>query len=210
MQKIKSLKIALYCIFPLLFNLLFFMLSKGEHPTSSWISYVFIHLAWVLLITTPLLSPQGATSSIFNLSIYGVSFVYFLAELIVGVIIIVQPQAAKGTVTLQGLLLILYVAILIPALLSNEHSAKNTEVIINNSEVIREYCSRISALFNVIPNEEVNRELQRAYNTLHAAPVSNGQWLDSISIELKQLEFEIHRNSPEDALIICKKLQRMT
>ena len=154
MQKTKVLRIALCCIFPILFNLMFFMLSGSQYSASVWITYAFIHLAWVLLIATPLLSPQGATNSIFRLSIYSVSLIYFLAELIMGVIIIfVQPHAVKGTVILQAVLLSFYVAILIPVLLANEHSTDNTEQLQNNAAEIREYCARISALFDVIPDE---------------------------------------------------------
>ena len=48
------IKIILYAIFPFLFNIMFFMLGGAEHPASVWISYVWIHIAYFIMVATPL------------------------------------------------------------------------------------------------------------------------------------------------------------
>ncbi len=210
MQKTKGLRIVLYVIFPILFNILFFMLGGFHHPASVWIAYSFIHLAWLLLIVTPLFTPPGTLKGIFNLSSYSVSLIYFLTELVVGIIIIVsQPQSNKIPLIVQLLFLGLYSAALISVMLANEHSVENTDQIHRGSEDIGELCARVKPLFDILPDDRLSRELQRTYNCLHAAPVSKAQYWNGISIELRQLESDIQGKNLEDAIMTCKRIQKI-
>ena len=208
MQKSKGLKIALYCLFPVVFNLFFFLLSDGGHPASVWIAYAFIHLAWVLLIATPLLAPSGPSKGFLNLSVYSISLIFFLAELLIGLVIIVMhPQTIKATILIQALLLAVYAAILIPVLITNEHSERKMEQRQRGAEDIRELCTQVKALFNVIPDEKLNRELQRTYNALHAAPAAGNLYYDEISAQLRELKSAVYENDRERAVLTCKRIQ---
>ena len=210
MQKSKVLRTALCFLFPVVFNILFFMLAGTDHPISVWIAYAFIHLSWVLLIVTPLLTPTGISRGLFNLSMYSVSLMYFLAELVVGTVIIAsQTEAIKLPIVIQMLLLAFYAVVLISAMLANEHSAEYTEQLQHGSGDISDLCSRVKSLFDIIPDERLSRELQRTYNTIHAAPIAKAQHLISISVELRQLESAIEHNNLEEAISMCKKIQRI-
>ena len=55
MNKKQVLWILLDLVFFIIFNVVFFVAGGTEHKASVWISYAFIHVAYIMLVITPLL-----------------------------------------------------------------------------------------------------------------------------------------------------------
>ena len=64
MKKINVLWTILYLIFLIVFNLIFYMVGGTDHPASVWISYFFIHFAYVMLVCTPFLTKKGRDAAL--------------------------------------------------------------------------------------------------------------------------------------------------
>ena len=88
MKKKSILYILLDLVFLAVFNTVFFTLGGTSHPASVWISYGFIHLAYIMVIATPVLTRNSSSAAVFGFSLYSVSSVYFLAEFVVGLVFI--------------------------------------------------------------------------------------------------------------------------
>lgn len=123
MEKRSVLKISLMLLFLLLFNYLFFFLGGTKHPASVWIAYAFIHLSYGVMVLSPLLNRRN-NASVLSLSASAVCMVWFLVELIVGTIIILAaPAGFKFTLVLQIILLAVFLAVYLTALLANDKSS---------------------------------------------------------------------------------------
>ena len=106
-------KSALLCGFfaiPLiLFNLIFFLVAGTTHPQSVWISYVWIQVAFLLLIVTPWFARQTENGPVFRITLALISGTYCVVELIIGlIVIIIHPAGIKGAILAQAIPFCLY------------------------------------------------------------------------------------------------------
>lgn len=85
MKKINGLMLILKLIFPVFFNLIFFIAFGFRHNSIIWISYAFTHFAYFMLMLTPLMVTKSKNSVLFGFSVYGISFTYFILQLIIGI-----------------------------------------------------------------------------------------------------------------------------
>jgi hypothetical protein len=58
--------------------------------TVIWVSYAYIHFAYALLLITPYLVRKGKADYIYRRSLYGITTTYFLIQLFVGLVLIVN------------------------------------------------------------------------------------------------------------------------
>jgi hypothetical protein len=108
-------------ISPVLFNIVFFLLGGIEHNVSVWLSYGFIHFAYLMLLLTSKLIPDGKNSAVLGNPLYAISTVYFLVEFLIGVIfILLSLNGYKTALLLQLCLAGFYGFVLISNLIANK------------------------------------------------------------------------------------------
>ena len=170
------LGILLELVFLLVFNIVFFVLVGNEYSTVMWISYGFIHFAYVMVLLTPLLIRKSSVSSLFSMTIYGVSLVYFIIELIVGLIfIVVNPETIKGPLCLQIVIAGIYLANLILNLIANEVTADNLHSQDEEVAFIKDISSRIKMLMDTSDDKQVNKSIEKVYDLIHSSPSKSNE-----------------------------------
>ena len=128
MKKTNILWGILNLIFLIVFNFIFFVAGGSEHNASVWISYGFIHFAYLMLLLTPKLIRDGKSKSVFGFSLYSISATYFLIEFVTGIIfILVSPESYKAAFLVQLCITGLYGIILVSNMLSDEYSSSAEE-----------------------------------------------------------------------------------
>ena len=114
------IKAILCSIFLIFFNLLFFILCGTENNSSTWISYGFIHVAYLLLLITPLFNKENKGKAILSMTLYTISLFYFFIELLVGILFIcLEPENAKWTLTVHLIILALFLLVFLSSYLAN-------------------------------------------------------------------------------------------
>ena len=88
MNKKNVLWILLDLVFLVVFNVVFFVASGTQHPASVWISYGFIHFAYIMLLVTPFLIRKSSSAAVFGFSLYSISSTYFFVAFIAGIVFI--------------------------------------------------------------------------------------------------------------------------
>ena len=102
MNKKSVLWILLDLVFLIVFNIVFFVMGGAQHPASVWISYGFIHFAYIMLVVTPFLIRKSSSAAVFGFSLYSISSAYFFAAFIVGVIFIAaHPENYKWSLSFR-------------------------------------------------------------------------------------------------------------
>jgi len=116
-------------LFIIVFNLMFFLLADTvDSKPSVWISYGFIHFAYLLLLATPLLVRKGKVAYIYGRTLYLITVAYFIVELITGVtLILITSEKVKVTIIIQVVLAAVFIGWLLIFLISNEYTAKSIE-----------------------------------------------------------------------------------
>ena len=174
-------------VFLVVFNLLFFLIGGFEHPASVWISYGFIHFAYLMVILTPFITRRSTSSSVFGLSLYSVSAIYFIIELIAGIVfIILRQEKYILSLIIQVIIAGLYIVALVSHLMSNEVSGDR--ILHREVEIafVKDASTRVQSLIGLSSATKVNKALERLYDLIHSSPSKSNE-------SAKQLEGEITR-----------------
>ena len=135
MKKTSVLWLIFKLLFPIVFNVIFFLLVDLEDlPGSVWLSYGAIHLAYIILAFFPFLSGSKRLS-IVGLSLFSATLSYFLVELFVGIIfIIARLEGWKWPFIVQFVILILYLFVAIPGFIAGDYAAEGRELLKQDAE----------------------------------------------------------------------------
>jgi hypothetical protein len=179
-------------LFLALFNAFFFVLGGVVRPGAIWISYGFIHFAYFMLLLTPFLIRQGRSSSIFGFSLYSISGLYFLVELIIGSAFIIQNYLGSKIILLVQLCLAgIYGIILISNLIANEHTANAEEARQTKINFIKDCSTKISLLLNELADISIRKKIEKLYDTLNTSPVKSHNEVSQIETQILKVINEL-------------------
>ena len=206
MNKKTVLWIILDLIFLAIFNTVFFVMTGLQHPASVWISYGFIHFAYLMVIVTPFLIRKSSSSAVFGFSLYSISSTYFLIEFVTGIVfIILKSDSLKVALVVQIVIAGIYGILLISHLIANESTADSVERHEDEVAYIKTAASRVKALVGKATDRKANKEIERAYDLLHSSPTkstSTVRYLESsVMSQISDLEDAVQ--SGETDLIIA-------
>lgn len=171
MNKKSVLWILLDLIFLVVFNTVFFVAGGTDHTASVWISYGFIHFAYLMVLVTPFLIRKSSSAAVFGFSLYSISSTYFLLEFVVGLIFVfMKSESYKASLIVQVIVAGIYAVLLLSHLIANEHTADSVERHEEEVAYIKTASSRIKALIGKANDKKANKEIEKAYDTLHSSP----------------------------------------
>ena len=163
--------IILDLVFLAIFNTVFFIAGGNDHPASVWLSFGFIHFAYLMVIATPLLVRKGSSAAVFGFSICSISSAYFLVELVTGLVFIfMRSESLKIPLVTQVILAGIYAVILLSTLLVNEHTSDAVEKREAEVSYIKTTASRVKLLLGKVSDKKADKAIERAYDMLHSSP----------------------------------------
>ena len=202
MNKKNFLWIILDLIFLVIFNVVFFVISGTEHPASVWISYGFIHLAYIMLLITPKLIRKSSSSSVFGFSLYSISSTYFLVEFIIGVIFIfAKPESYKVSLVVQIITFGIYAAMLISHMIANEYTADNIERHELELQYVKNCSAQLKGIMNQVEDKNIKKKVEKAYDTLHSSPVRSNNTARDYELTVMDLIEVLEQNIERNDLI---------
>ena len=173
-EKKSALRIIMQLIFPIIFNVFFFVIGGLEHNASVWMSYGFIHFAYLMLILTPHLIRKGKNSMIFGFALHSVSAAYFFVALVSGIIFILVAQDSYTAALLVQLSIVgLYGLMIIPHMMANEHTAEADEERQNQLEYVKSAKLQLKRILDRVKEKEVKRKVEKAYDAVNSSPVKS-------------------------------------
>jgi len=196
MKKTNVLWIILDLIFLIIFNALFFVIGGTEHNVSVWMSYGFIHFAYLMLVLTPFLIRKGKSSAVFGYSLYSISAGYFFVQLITGIIfILISAESYKATLLVQLCIAGLYGIFLIINMIANERTADAEEKRQYEISYVKNASAQLKGMLENINDKDAKKKVERVYDTVYSSPVKSHQ-------NLAQMERNILQsiNELEDAI----------
>lgn len=174
MNKKTALWIILDLIFLVVFNTVFFVMTGFQHPASVWISYGFIHFAYLMALVTPFLIHKSSSTAVFGFSLYSISSTYFLIEFITGLIfVILKSDSFKVALVIQIVIAGIYGVLLISHLIANESTAASIERHEDEVVYIKTAATRVKSLVGKAKDKKANKEIERAYDLLHSSPTKS-------------------------------------
>lgn len=189
MKKVNVLWVILDSIFVILFNTFFYVSGNvSEYNSAVWLSYSFIHIAYGMLLITPLITVKNKNLTVLGYPLYAISSVYFLVEFVVGLVFIfIAPESIKIPLLTQLTLLGIYAIILVSMLIANEQSEKNVEIKQKQIAFIKETTSLLKLILGKTNNKESYKIIERVYDLCNSSPVKSHQEITPIENEIMLL-----------------------
>jgi hypothetical protein len=184
MEKKKILWIIMDLVFLVIFNAFFFILGGSEHNASVWLSYGFIHFAYLMVVITPFLV-KGSNVATTGFPLYTISSAYFLLELIAGVVfILVSPDSIKAALLVQLCIAGLYIVILVVNMLANEQTTEAEESRQMEVTYIKNASNVVKGILSAVENREVKRAVEKLADELSSSPTKSHPNLQSLESEI--------------------------
>lgn len=202
-------------VFIIVYNVVFFVSGGFEHNPSVWISYAFIHLAYLMVLITPLLIRNSSSSAVFGFSIYTISTTYFFIEFVTGLVFIfLNLDTAQAAIIVQVILAGLYAVMLISTLLSNEKTADDIERQEQEVAYIKESASRVKNLIETAESKKAKKEIEKVYDLLHSSPTKSNQYAYSIENQIvdkiSKLENSVALNDENSIHSLCSEITSLS
>jgi len=211
MKKTNVLWIILNLIFLVIFNAVFFVVGGIDHKISVWISYGFIHFAYFMLIVTPVLTRKSKSSALFGFSLYSISSIYFLLELVVGVIfILISFDGYKVAMLVQLIIAGIYGITLIANMIANEKTADSEEKRQYEIDYVKKASTQIKGLLGQIQDRDTKKKVEKVYDALYSSPVKShpnvAQMENRILESINELEDVIFTGNNESIISLTNLL----
>ena len=187
MNKKNILWAILNLIFLVIFNVLFFVLGGTEHNTSVWMSYVFIHFAYLMLLLTPRLIRSGKSKAVFGFSLYSISAIYFLVEFVIGIVfILIASDSSTAALLVQLCIAGLYGIILVSNMLANEYTADAEEKRQPQIAYVKDASAKLKSLLENINDKEAKKKVERVYDAVYSSPIKSHPNLTDLESRILQ------------------------
>lgn len=211
MNKKNILWAILDLIFLVVFNVLFFVFGGVNHETSVWISYGFVHFAYIMLIVTPFLIRKSSSASVFGFSLYAISSTYFMITFIVGVLfILIHPDTYKWSLIVQVVITGFYGIMLISHLIANESTADSIERHEIELRYVKDCSSKLKGIMDSVSDRQLKKQIEKVYDTVHSSQIkSNNQVRDIEMVVLDLVDVLLNNVSRGDIVAARTTLEKI-
>lgn len=213
MNKKRMLWILLDLVFLVVFNVVFFVAGGTDHPASVWISYGFIHFAYIMLLVTPFLIRRSTNTAVLGFPLYSISSAYFIVVFVVGLIFIfTHPESYKATLIVQVIITGIYAVMLISHMIANESTADSIERHEIELRYVRDASSKLKGIMDSISDKQLRKKVEKLYDLLHSSPAKSNNSVRDYELTVLELidalEGNIDRNDIPAAETTISKIER--
>lgn len=177
-------KVIIALIFLVLFNLLFFLIGGTQQSDVNWTCYGFIHVAYLCILITPLLSKSKKGLEVISYSLYLRATFYFFTELVVGVLcMVIAPESITWPLIIQSVLLAIFLILQFMSALANDATAQSIEKQKEESIYIKDLAQRIKNSMRYISDADTKKQVVRCYDLVNNSPIES--FSQAIDAELR-------------------------
>lgn len=188
MNRLKLLIKILRLIFPIVFNVCFFIIGGFDHPVAVWISYAFIHIAYLCLVFTPKLVKPSRSSAILEYTLDLISTTYLAIQILIGLVFIISGSISVGEnylisgwkvpFLIQFLAFAVYAGLMLWNLIVKEHIEKNEARREVEFHYIKSASSELEAIMEMANDRNRRKMIENAYDAMRT-----GQVVSDVSVE---------------------------
>ena len=213
MDKKRFLWIILDLVFLIVFNVVFFVAGGTKHEASVWISYGFIHFAYIMMLITPLLVKKSTNTAVLGFPLYSISSAYFLVAFIVGLIFIfTHPESYKMSLIVQVIIAGIYAIMLISNMIANEHTAESVERHEMELRYVKDASAHLKSIMDSVSDKAMRKKIERLYDLLHSSPAKSNSTVRDYELTLldliDDLENDLSRGDIPAANATISKIER--
>lgn len=210
-MKTTLIRIVFTLVFLVVFNTLFFLLSGTDNPTSVWVSYAYIHVAYFTILFLPVLKTKGDASYYLSSVLYGQAITYFILELIAGVVFIAyRMESPVWSLVVQTALWLIFVVLILGNAWANQATAQSLEKRKQDIDAYQSMRMSLKRLMAKTDKPELKRLIADCSDKLEASSSRQTQESEKIDIEIEQaiasLRQSITEGDVEESTSLARQL----
>lgn len=196
-MKKKIFKVLVGLVFLVAFNVLFFFLGGTERTTTEWISYGFIHFAYLCILLTPLFCKNKKGRTVLNASLYLRALIYFIVALIAGIAFIAwNPEEILWPTIVQAVIATTFLIMQLMSVTANEVTDESLERLSKEKVYIQELASNMREAMQSAQDPEVRKKLRGVYEALNNASIGSCPEAEEIELQLAAKVNALCMNAP--------------
>lgn len=173
-MKKNSIKILIGLIILLLFNGLFFGLGGTRRSVTEWLSYGFIHAAFLCLLFTHLLSRQAKGLTVLTASLHLQALLYFFTELTICCICLYSnPMDPTWPAIAQATALAVFLVLQLMSVLANDATKQSIQKQRCESIRIQSLAIRIQQGMRRLTDPSLRKQVERCYDAVHNTSIES-------------------------------------
>ena len=197
-NKSNFLWIALILVFLVIFNVVVF-LTTSEFTVAFWVSYGFIHFAYLMLVISCSAMPKAKNAVVLGYPMIYLSFVYFVAAFIVGLIFMLFKNASFNLAFIPQLIIAgVYAFLYISNMLANESTMGNESKEQDEIFYVKTAAAEISQIMNQPGDISLKKKLEKLYDSIRSSQVKSHPALAGIEyniiIKIEELKEKVNSN----------------
>ena len=201
-------------LFLIVFNVCFFLLrgDADELPPSVWVSYAFIHIAYVLLLCTPLMV-RGGNKAVadYRRPLYVGTWTYFVVALVVNLVFILVPLNSVLAAWIVNVMLLAAAGVyLLVNIIANNHTAGLQERHEAEARFVDSTAPRLKYLVDNAKSRSSEAALEKVYYALKSSPLRSCNEARNDEMEIIYLVGTLEETADEKEIsALCDKLSRL-
>lgn len=196
------------------FNISFFTITKAECTFSMWISYGFVHFAFVMFFLSPLFSRKSRNSRHVAIeSIALVTTLYFIATLVVGLFFLLNPLLVLYQYTIESIITGIYLIILLITIIVNNRIAENDNVSDSEKLLLNNIFVKSEFLKTKIIDKQVVEELNALQEDTRYSPTKSSMavkdYESKIISDLDEITRDVEKTTSNEILLKIKNCRNL-
>lgn len=209
MGKKDKLLIAGSAIFLVVFNFIFLLTAGTDHPMSVWISYIFIHVAYLMILVAPLLTRKTKHTELLRMPLILVSKVHFGITFVVGLLfILLCLENFKVNLIIHVVITAAYLVVLIFNIIANEHTVQSNERHEQEMEYVRGSADQLKGIMDSVSDSKLRKKVERIYDLVSTSPVRSDASVRSVEWNVMNLIGELRESIQEGNTEAAESLLR--
>lgn len=203
-------RIIIYVLLIIFFNFLFFLSKKVDKNDTSWLAYIFTHIALLVSCGAPFICINYKRIPENLVTIFGFAWLYaIIACAINSLYIFMRVNHFKSCLVLNLALLLVYLIQLIINVNVNYTVEKNIETIEAERQFVSDTTKKIKMMMQLAGTEEIRRKIERAYDAVRTCPLHSNSQVMNYEVEIIRLvdvlEEKIDKGSVSeiDDIVLC-------
>ena len=208
-------RIILGILFPILFVTFFLVFAGTEHGATCWIGFGVVLFSYCFMMFAPLLVPVSKSTHLFSVTGASLTSLYFVVNFIVGLIFMfLDFEEWKYALVGEVLLLVVFLVIFLPVLISDEETAKKENAQKQDVYAIKTLVTKVKLIAGKTTDLENKKQILKLYDEINSCPSTSNSAVksidESIGIGLEKLEIAVFENNNEDFDELIVELMTLT
>lgn len=197
-----------------IYNLVFFLKDVPDMSTSLWVSYGFVHLAFIMVIVSIILPSQSKERETYTATNVMVSSIYYFVEMAFSIVILfMQLDMFKLTLVIHCILFAAFLFVWVPGLFTQKLSDELDLQRVHGENYVKQCGDIIQTTLSVCTDRDAVKKLERLYGIVKASPVkgndSTSQLENTILNELTNLLSGVKSLPQQEVFENIEQLVRM-